>query len=189
MSVLLASFLLIFLAEMGDKTQLVAMAFTARFKVSQVLLAVSAATIVNNFIAVAAGSFISGLFNVDIIKTVSYALFIIFGLWTLFGKEGEEEASAKVFINPFFTVVIFFFISEFGDKTQLATMSLAMKYNAPVYVFIGASLGMIAANAVGVAAGVLLGKKVPAHIVKRIAGVVFITIGIIGLIEIIRGMV
>ncbi|MDR1696529.1 MAG: TMEM165/GDT1 family protein [Endomicrobium sp.] len=185
MEALISSFLLILLAEMGDKTQLVAMAFTARFKVLHVLLAVSAATVANNFLAVAAGGFISGFFSENVIKSVSYGLFIVFGIWALTGKDEDEKDSGKVIINPFFTVFIFFFISEFGDKTQLATMSLSMKYGSPLFVLLGASLGMIAANAVGIAVGALLGKKVPAGVIKKVAAFLFIALGIIGFASII----
>ncbi|MCL2800003.1 MAG: TMEM165/GDT1 family protein [Endomicrobia bacterium] len=189
MEAFIYSFLLILVAEMGDKTQIITMAFAARFNVIQVILAVSAAVILNNAIAVAAGALFSGILPVTVIKSVSYTLFIIFGIWTLTGKSNEEKDSGKVIVNPFFTVFIFFFISEFGDKTQLATMSLSMKYASPVFVLAGASLGMIAANVIGITAGVFLGKKVPANMIKRIAGIIFIAFGIIGFFEIIiRGL-
>jgi Predicted membrane protein len=177
----LASFLLIFIAEMGDKTQLIAMAFTARFKASLVILAISSATIANNLIAVAAGSFLSGAFSVSIIQAASFILFILFGFWTLYGGEDDGENSGKkVIVNPFFTVALFFFISEFGDKTQIAAMTLTMKYSAPVQVLIGASAGMICANLIGIGAGVLLGKKIPAHIIRLISAAIFILFGLAG---------
>lgn len=182
---ILSSFLLIFIAEMGDKTQLMAMAFTTRFKASQVILAISAATILNNLIAVAAGSLISGVFSINIIKIASFVLFILFGLWTLAGNEEEEGDSKvkKVFINPFFTVAILFFISEFGDKTQIAAMTLAMN-RPPVYVLIGASLGMICANLIGIAVGVFMGKTIPSHIIRWVSAGLFILIGLAGFFSI-----
>ncbi|MCL1901954.1 MAG: TMEM165/GDT1 family protein [Endomicrobia bacterium] len=181
MESLIASFLLIFVAEMGDKTQLVAMAFTARFKASQVILAISAATILNNLIAVTAGSFLSGAFSLSVIKIIAYILFILFGFWTIYGgKDDGENSGKKIIINPFFTVAIFFFISEFGDKTQIAAMTLTMNYAAPVYVLIGASAGMICANLIGIGAGVILGKKVPAETIKFISAAIFILFGLAG---------
>ena len=181
MESLVASFLLIFIAEMGDKTQLVAMAFTARFKASQVILAISAASILNNLIAVTAGSFLSGVFSLSVIKITAYILFILFGFWTISGgKDGEEKSGKKIIINPFFTVAIFFFISEFGDKTQIAAMTLTMNYGSPVYVLIGASAGMICANLIGIGAGVLLGKKVPAEVIKLVSAAIFILFGLAG---------
>ncbi|MDR1195273.1 MAG: TMEM165/GDT1 family protein [Endomicrobium sp.] len=181
MESLIASFFLIFIAEMGDKTQLMAMTFTARFKASQVILAISAATIFNNLIAVTAGSLLSGAFSLSVIKIAAYALFILFGFWTLYGNDdGKTGAEKKVFINPFFTVAIFFCISEFGDKTQIAAMTLAMNYGTPFIVLAGASAGMICANLIGITIGVVLGKKVPAKIMKWASALIFIIFGLIG---------
>lgn len=181
MESLAASFLMIFIAEMGDKTQLMTMAFTTRFKASQVILAISVATILNNLIAVIAGSLLSGAFSLSIIKIAAYALFIIFGLWTIHGSGDKTEKDDKrVFINPFFTVAILFFISEFGDKTQIAAMTLTMNYGTPLYVLIGASAGMICANLIGICVGIILGKKVPAGIIKWISAAVFIIFGLTG---------
>jgi putative Ca2+/H+ antiporter (TMEM165/GDT1 family) len=181
-SAFLTSFLLIFIAEMGDKTQLAALAFTTRFKVSQVIAAIAAATALTNLIAVCAGSLISVALPIGIIKIVSYVLFIMFGLWTLLGREEDEEgAQKKVIINPFFTVAILFFISEFGDKTQIASMTLAMNAK-PAGVFLGAFSGMFCANLIGIAVGLALGRKLPAKMIKYISAALFITIGAAGLI-------
>ncbi len=181
MEALVSSFLLIFVAEMGDKTQLLSMAFTTRFKAYQVIAAISAATLLNNLIAVVAGSLLSGALPVSAIKTASCVLFILFGLWTVWGADNEngEKKPDKFIINPFFTVAIMFFISEFGDKTQIAAMTLAMN-ESPLYVFIGASLGMICANLIGITAGVLVAKKIPPHIIKWCSAILFIVIGFIG---------
>ena len=178
---LLSSFFLIFVAEMGDKTQLMSMALTARFKVSQIVLGISAAIILNNVIAVVAGGLISGLFPIGIIKTVSYALFIGFGIWTIYGgvHEDEKENSNKIFLTPFFTVFILFFISEFGDKTQIATMTLAMN-QSPVCVLTGACIGMICANLIGIYAGVMIWENIPPYIIKLVSAGLFISIGLIG---------
>jgi putative Ca2+/H+ antiporter (TMEM165/GDT1 family) len=188
MESLIASFLMIFIAEMGDKTQLMAMTFTARFKASRVIFAISAATILNNLIAVTAGSFLSSAFSLSAIKIVSYALFILFGFWTIYGgKENGEKDDKKVIINPFFTVAIFFFISEFGDKTQIAAMTLAMNYGMPVYVLIGACTGMICANLIAIIVGVFLGKKIPSEVIKLASAAIFIIFGFMGFWSIFSG--
>ena len=182
MEPLLASFALIFLAEMGDKTQFASMAFAAKFKASQVVLAISVSTVLNNALAVAAGSLISGVLSVSIIKTVSYALFILFGLWVLRGGDSkEDEAGGKLIINPFWTIAAFFFISEFGDKTQIAAMTIAMKYGAPVQVFAGASMGMICANLIGIGAGAAIGEKAPPYIIRWVSAGIFFVFGFAGL--------
>ncbi|MDR1941016.1 MAG: TMEM165/GDT1 family protein [Endomicrobium sp.] len=183
---LLSSFLLIFISEMGDKTQLTAMAFTSRFKPGLVIAAISAASVLTNFAAVAAGGFFSEILPFNIIKIVSYILFILFGVWTLAAKEDKESGGAgrkaKVIINPFFTVACLFFISELGDKTQIAAMTLAMNEN-PYGVFAGASLGMICANLVAIGVGILLGKKLPQKAVKYFSAALFIIIGAAGFIS------
>ncbi|MDR2427169.1 MAG: TMEM165/GDT1 family protein [Endomicrobium sp.] len=181
MESLLISFFLIFIAEMGDKTQLMALAFTVRFNALQVILAISAATILNNLIAVTAGSLLSGVFSLSIIKIIAYVLFILFGFWTLYGNVEEKESKGKkIFINPFFTVAAFFFISEFGDKTQIAAMTLTMNYLAPFYVLAGASAGMICANLIAIAIGVFLGKKVSAETMRWVSALLFIFFGLAG---------
>jgi putative Ca2+/H+ antiporter (TMEM165/GDT1 family) len=178
---LASSFLLIFISEMGDKTQLTAMAFTAKFKPVTVIAAVSFAVLLTNLAAVAAGSFLSGILPFGIIKIVSCVLFILFGVWTLAAKDGAEgEGRGKTIINPFFTVAFMFFISELGDKTQIAAMTLAMNEN-PYGVFAGASLGMICANLAGIGAGILLGKKLPEKAIKYFSAALFIIIGAAGL--------
>jgi putative Ca2+/H+ antiporter (TMEM165/GDT1 family) len=188
MESLVASFMMIFIAEMGDKTQLMAMTFTARFKALQVIFAISLATIVNNLIAVTAGSLLSGAFSLSVIKIASYALFILFGFWTIYGgKEDEGKADKKVIINPFFTVAIFFFISEFGDKTQIAAMTLTMNYGTPAYVLIGACAGMICANLIAIVVGMFLGKKIPSEVIKFASAAIFILFGLTGFWNIFAG--
>lgn len=185
MDTLLTSFFLILLAEMGDKTQLMAMAFTTRFKVIVVILAVICATILNNLLAVVTGHLIAGVFPLTIIKVISFIFFIFFGLWTIYGDNNEKTSDKKVIINPFFTVAILFFISEFGDKTQIATMTLAMN-QSPVFVFIGATLGMIGANLIGIGAGTLLVKKIPEAVIKWVVALIFILIGVAGFWSVFR---
>lgn len=175
-----ASFLMIFAAEIGDKTQLAATAFAARFKVRTVVSAVLSAVILNNFIAVAAGSFLSGVFSLYAVKTVSGIVFILFGLWVLCARRADGAESGKqVFINPFITVALFFCLSEFGDKTQIFAAALTMNYGAPVYVFFGACAGMILANLIGMGIGIVLGKSFPAGTVKSVSALIFIIFGLI----------
>ena len=170
---------------MGDKTQLASFAFTTRFKTYQVIFGVVAAIAVTNFIAVVAGGLIGSAVDTGIIRTISCILFILFGVWTLLGKNDEtEKTNNKVIINPFFTVLFFFFIAEFGDKTQIATLTLAAN-GSPLAVFIGAFFGMLLANLLGIALGVFLGKKLPTSAIKWVSAILFIGIGLAGLITII----
>ena len=119
------------LAEMGDKTQLLAMAFATRFRWQAVLWAVFAATLVNHLMAVAVGNVITQFLPMAWIKLAAAASFIIFALWTIRGDtlDGEEQGHGR---SPFWTVAIAFFIAEMGDKTQLMTIALAAEEAAKI---------------------------------------------------------
>ena len=110
------------LAEMGDKTQLLAMAFAARFRWQTVLWAVFAATLVNHLMAVAVGNVVTQYVPLAWIKLAAAVSFIVFALWTIRGDtlDGEDKRQAR---SPFWTVAIAFFIAEMGDKTQLMTIA------------------------------------------------------------------
>ncbi len=115
MSAFLASLLFVALAEMGDKTQLLAMAFATRFPVRTVLSAVLFATFLNHALAVAAGRLLTTVIPVEIISLVAALSFILFGLWTVRGDtlEGEDERGSA--FGPFLTVAVAFFLAELGD--------------------------------------------------------------------------
>jgi putative Ca2+/H+ antiporter (TMEM165/GDT1 family) len=183
------------LAEMGDKTQLLAMAFAARFRWQTVLWAVLAATLVNHLMAVATGNVITQFLPMSWIKLVAAASFIIFALWTIRGDSlnGEEQGHGR---SPFWTVAIAFFIAEMGDKTQLMTIALAAeeavkvggtgwiaKAQQIVPVWIGTTCGMMIADAFGIVVGIVLHKHIPERLVKWIAAGCFAGFGLIGLHE------
>lgn len=182
MKIFIASFLFVVLAEMGDKTQLLAMAFACRYPVKTVLAGVLAATLVNHLLAVVVGSFLTDFIPMHHVQIAASASFILFGLWTLRGDklEGEDK---KYRFNPFWTVAVAFFFAEMGDKTQLATVALAAKYQAIIPVWLGTTAAMLVADAFGIIVGVVLGKKIPERFVKWFAAVIFILFGIIGLYD------
>ncbi len=188
MQALIASFLFVVLAEMGDKTQLLAMAFASRYKASQVLIAVFLATIINHGLAVAVGQYLTQIIPIDIISLIAAASFILFGLWTIRGDklEGEDKKVSKY--GPIATVAIAFFFAEMGDKTQLATISLAVQYKDFAHVLMGTTLGMIIADAIGIIAGVVLKKHIPEKTIKWISALIFIAFGIVGTIEVLHRM-
>src|SRR3989338_5625205 len=138
------------LAEMGDKTQPLAMAFAARYSASKVLLAVFIATLANHALAVAAGRFLTKVIPMDIISFAAALSFIIFGLWTIRGDKLEGHDKKESRFGPVATVAIAFFLAEMGDKTQLATISLAVKYQSVISVLMGTTLGMVIADAIGI---------------------------------------
>jgi putative Ca2+/H+ antiporter (TMEM165/GDT1 family) len=182
MKIFIASFLFVFLAEMGDKTQLLAMAFAARFPAKTVLAGVLVATLVNHLLAVVAGNWLTNIVPLDYIQIAASASFILFGLWTLRGDQLEGE-DKKYKFSPFWTVAVAFFFAEMGDKTQLATVALAAKYQTIIPIWLGTTAAMLAADAFGIIVGVVLGKRIPERFVKWFAAVIFILFGIIGLYD------
>lgn len=177
-----ASLIFVVLAEMGDKTQLLAMAFATRYKASTVLWGVFVATALNHLLAVAVGNYMTAFIPLSTIQIVAAASFILFGLWTIRGDQlaGEDK---RFSFSPFWTVAIAFFVAEMGDKTQFATVALAAKYQSPFAVWSGTNIGMLIADAFGIVVGIVMHKHIPEKAVKWGAALVFIAFGIYGIHE------
>src|SRR5690606_3173614 len=124
LSELIRAFLLIFAAEMGDKTQIIAMTFATQYLVKDVLLGVTIGVFFNHGIAILLGSFISKVIPMDLIQIAAGFLFVIFGLNALKYEEDEELENKKT-LSPINTVALAFFVVELGDKTQLTAMTLS----------------------------------------------------------------
>ncbi len=182
-----ASAIFILLAEMGDKTQLLGIAMATRFRVTTVVLGILAASFATHFLAVLLGSYMTNFVDIKLIEIIVAAFFILFGLWTLTGDslEGEEK---KTYFNAFWTVVITFFLAEMGDKTQLASFSLAAKYQSFFAVWSGAVTGMILSNLVGITIGIVLGRRIPQKALKLVTAAIFIVFGFLGLIQNTQGV-
>ncbi len=182
MTAFLTSLVFVVLAEMGDKTQLLAMAFATRYKWQTVMWGVFVATIFNHLFAVVVGSYLTNFIPMNYIQIAAAVSFIIFGLWTIRGDElnGEDKATKR---SPFWTVAIAFFIAEMGDKTQLATVALAAQFNAIIPVWLGTTSGMMVADGIGIIIGIVLGKRIPERAVKWFAAIIFILFGLFGLYE------
>ncbi len=183
----IASFLFVVLAEMGDKTQLLAMAFATRYSATKVLIAVFLATILNHGLAVAVGHFLTTVIPLDIISFVAALSFIVFGLWTMRGDQlnGEDQRASR--FGTIATVAIAFFLAEMGDKTQLATISLAVEYQGMVNVLMGTTFGMVVADGIGIVVGIVLRKHLPDKAIKWFSAVIFILFGFIGVYRILSG--
>jgi putative Ca2+/H+ antiporter (TMEM165/GDT1 family) len=176
------------LAEMGDKTQLLAMAFAARYRWWKVLAGVFVATILNHALAVTIGNLLGRIESIHvIIQVVSSCAFILFGLWTLKGDKLGDEGRKPSRFGAFVTVGIAFFIAEIGDKTQLATIALATRYPAnPAAVLTGTTTGMVIADGFGILVGVVLCRGIPERIIKIISAAVFMIFGIFSTYELFR---
>jgi len=186
MTAFLASLIFVVLAEMGDKTQLLAMAFACRYRWQTVMWGVFAATAANHLMAAALGNYLSAIVPMEYVKIAAAASFIIFGLWTIRGDKLQDE-DKKYKFSPFWTVTIAFFIAEMGDKTQLATIALAVEYNTIIPVWLGTTLGMLISNAIGIIFGIVMGKRIPERTIKWVAALIFIGFGVWGLHETLPG--
>ena len=177
MSEIIKALLFVVVAEMGDKTQLLAMAMASKYKARQVMLGVLVATILNHALAVALGSYLNSVIPMDIIKIVASIAFLIFGLWTLRGDKLDDDENKKQKFGPVVTVAIAFFLAEMGDKTQLMTIAISADSKFPIFVLMGTTIGMLIADGIGIIGGAWMSKHVPDKYIKWGAGLVFIFFG------------
>lgn len=178
MEALINSFLLVFVSEMGDKTQLLALILAARFrKPIPIMFGILVATLLNHALASYAGSLVSQYVSPDVLKWTLCATFIGFGLWILI-PDKDEGFKDKHHWGPFITTTVAFFFAEMGDKTQLATIALGAKYAAPLIVTTGTTIGMLAADGLAVYFGHRFTDQIPMKLVHRIASALFILFGI-----------
>lgn len=178
MDILTNSFLLVFTGEMGDKTQLLALILTARFKRPWVILCgVFVATILNHALASWAGAWISSFFAPQTLKWTLAILFFVFAAWILV-PDKEEEFRPFSGMGVFLTTGIAFFLAEMGDKTQLATVALGANYSNVFMVTAGTTLGMLASNSLAIFLGDKLLAKIPMKWVRFVACILFILFGL-----------
>lgn len=177
------SFLIIFLAELGDKTQLLAIGFLMKYPFWKVIAAVAAATGVLMFLAVLFGGVVNHYIPSFYVQLFAALLFLFFGVKTLLEKEEGEERAGRGGFNPFWIVFSAFLLAEMGDKTQLGAFALTAKYGSPFLVWLGATLGMVAANLLGAAAGKIIHARFSGSALKWIGGSIFILFGLFTLGE------
>ena len=180
MESLLVSTGVVALAEIGDKTQLLAFILAARFKKPlPIILGILAATIVNHGLAGALGAWITASISPEILRWVLGASFIAMAVWTLIpDKIEEEEAQIAKRFGVFGATLVTFFLAEMGDKTQIATVAMAAHYAQPLLVVIGTTLGMLIADVPAVFVGDKLANKIPMKLVHSIAAAVFAILGV-----------
>lgn len=178
MEAVINSFLLVFVSEMGDKTQLLALVLAAQFRKPWPIMAgILVATLLNHALASYAGSFITAYISAEILKWLLAATFIGFGLWILI-PDKDEGFKEKHNWGPFLTTTVAFFFAEMGDKTQLATVALGAKFSAPLWVTFGTTLGMLGADGLAVFFGHKFTDKIPMTLIHRIASALFILFGV-----------
>lgn len=190
MEALLVSTGVVALAEIGDKTQLLAFILAARFKKPfPIIMGILLATIVNHGLAGALGAWITSAVSPEILRWVLGASFIGMAVWTMIPDkiEDEETQIAKKF-GVFGATLITFFLAEMGDKTQIATVAMAAHYGNPLLVVIGTTLGMLIADVPAVFAGDKLANKIPMKLVHSIAAAIFAAMGIATLLGAGKGL-
>lgn len=181
-----ASFFVVFLAELGDKTQLIVMAFAVKYNWRSVFLGMTLGIFVVHSLAVAIGSLAGELIPVHLMTIIASCLFIGFGVWTLRGDdegEDEDEATKSSRFGPLLTVAMTFIIGEMGDKTQFAAMTMATQYESWWLVLCGAVLGMVLADSLGIIAGTFLHRRLPAKKMRYLSAGIFLLFGVAGLLE------
>lgn len=179
----LLSTAVIFVAELGDKSQLMALTFAARYRTRDVLLGITAATALVHLASVGIGYFIGDRFAdyQDSIGIIAGVAFLLFAAWTLRGDELTEEEASKARSATgaaILAVGVAFFLAELGDKTMLATITLATQ-EGWLGTWIGSTLGMVVADALAIIVGAILGKKLPEKVIKYGAAALFVLFGLL----------
>ncbi|ENW88539.1 MULTISPECIES: TMEM165/GDT1 family protein [Acinetobacter] len=183
----LISTAIVALAEMGDKTQLLALLLAARFrKPLPILLAILAATLINHGLSAALGQWITTILSPEILRWILALGFIGMAIWMLIPDELDDENES---INKwqkygvFGATFILFFLAEIGDKTQIATVALAARFDSIFWVMIGTTLGMMIANAPAVFIGNKMAEKLPVSLIHKIGALIFLIIGVSTLLQ------
>lgn len=187
------SFILVFISELGDKTQLIALSFSSKLKFYVIILGVALGSFFSHGIAILFGSFLGNIENPifqNILKIITYTSFIIFGIITIKQKNSDENISSKnnsiMKKNISYILFIAFSIAigELGDKTFLASIGLGIQYPCfKIMLICGSILGMIVSDSIAIIFGKLLSKKVPDNIINLCSGLLFLIFGFIGFIN------
>jgi putative Ca2+/H+ antiporter (TMEM165/GDT1 family) len=167
------------LAEIGDKTQLLAFLLAAKFrKPLPIVLAIFVATIANHAFAAAVGAWITSMLGPDVLRWVLGVSFLAMAAWTLIPDKLDEDETKLAKYGVFLTTLIAFFMAEMGDKTQVATVALAARYHDIVSVVLGTTFGMMLANVPAVYLGDKIANRVSLRLVHGIAALVFAALGV-----------
>lgn len=167
------------LAEIGDKTQLLAFVLAARFrKAPPIVLGILVATLANHGAAAALGAWITSLLSPETLRWILGLSFVAMAVWVMIPDELDEADTKPIRFGVFGTTLILFFLAEIGDKTQVATVALAAQYQDLVAVVLGTTLGMMIANVPAVILGERVAHKIPVRLVHTVAALLFAGLGI-----------
>lgn len=190
------AFLLVFVSELGDKTQLLVLSFSSKLKASTILIGVALGSFFSHGVAILFGSSIGLLENEFIHNTlqfITYFSFIVFGILSFLPEKDKSENNrkesflmklSKFGIGYIFIIAISIAIGELGDKTFLASIGLGISYpNSKLFLIFGAILGMVLSDMIAIIFGKLLSSKIPESAISKLSGVLFIVFGVIGFIK------
>jgi putative Ca2+/H+ antiporter (TMEM165/GDT1 family) len=178
---LLVSFGVIFVAELGDKSQLMALAFATRYRAVPVLVGITVATAVVHAVSVLIGAGLGATLPTNLINLIAGLAFLGFAIWTLRGDTLSSDEAGRADRSVRSAVVaasVAFFLAELGDKTMLATITLATREGL-VGTWAGSTLGMVAADALAIAVGQQLGKRLPDRLIRWGAAASFVVFGVL----------
>ncbi len=180
MSIFLGAFMMIFFAEMGDKSQLMAVSLSSCYRARTVLLGVFVSTCISNGIAVILGTYIGNMIDFTVVTAVASLAFLGFGIWTLYekNKNDKQEHIVECGWGSFLSIAVMFTLAEMGDKTQIATAAYAANYGAPLLTFLGVLAGMMLADALGIYLGYRLRAKSSQEKLKLLSSFMFFGLGV-----------
>jgi putative Ca2+/H+ antiporter (TMEM165/GDT1 family) len=191
----IASLGIVFVAELGDKSQLLTLTFAARYRARPVLIGLMLATAALMALSTAVGALAGDVLPERPLQVVAGVVFLGFAAWTLRDDDDDDDdapdgdaapadapAAAASDRSAVLTVAAAFGLAELGDKTMLATIALAST-RSPVGVWVGATLGMVAANALALLIGDRIAERIPEHVIRRIAAGLFAVFGVLLLLE------
>ena len=177
------------LAEIGDKTQLLAFLLAARFRRPlPIVLGIFVATVANHAFAAAVGALVSQLLGAGVMRWVLGLSFLAMAAWVLTPDEIDAEEAQLAKYGVFLTTLIAFFVAEMGDKTQVATVALAARYESMAAIVAGTTFGMMLANVPAVYFGERIANRVPLRLVHGIAALIFAVLGIATLLGMGEGL-
>ncbi len=193
---LIIAFTLVFISELGDKTQILVLSFSSKLRTTTILLGVALGSLLSHGIAITFGSFLGNIGNDSIhflLELITYISFLIFGFFTLFSNKKENSNNNnsavkninKLKLNYIFIIALSIAIGELGDKTFLASIGLGIQYPAQkIFLIIGAILGMVLSDLIAIILGKFLSKKLPENILEKFSGILFLIFGFIGILNI-----
>ncbi|MBV8391888.1 MAG: TMEM165/GDT1 family protein [Alphaproteobacteria bacterium] len=189
MEALLISAGLVAVAEIGDKTQLLAMVLATRYrKPVPIILGILVATLANHALAAAVGAEVAAWVGPQIMRWVLAALFLAMAAWCLIPDKADEGPKNVGTLGAFLATAVAFFLVEMGDKTQIATVALAARFHNIPLVTAGTTLGMLLANVPAVLFGDVLSRRLPLQLIRTLAAACFAVLGLLSLFGVEMGL-